>query len=45
MEDKKNESVGVIQEIGDLGGYTELSDSDKKTLQESKENNNVKEKH
>lgn len=37
MEDKKNESVGVIQEIGDLGGYTELSDKDKKTLQEAKE--------
>lgn len=38
MEDKKNESIGVIQEIGDLGGYTELSDKDKKTLQEAKKN-------
>lgn len=41
--EKEKESVGVIQEIGDLGGYAELSEKDKKTLQEA-ENKDEKKK-
>lgn len=43
---ENNESIGVIQEIGDLGGYAELSENDKKILKESakeKENDSKKE--
>lgn len=40
-ENNETKPIGVIQEIGDLGGYAELSEKDKRIFEEStKENNN-----
>ena len=39
MESKKDNQIGVINEIGDMGlGFHPLSEEDQKILEQSKEN-------
>lgn len=42
----KNEEIGIITEVGDLGlGYEPLTEEDKKRLEENKEKSNSKYEH